>query len=188
MLSENPLWRPKNAAWTKAADLPVVAFSSVWPVEKARPHSEWGSLFGAPPCSPAHLPDRLHHGLPNVGRDVNNESWSRNHSWEHKGAGEGRRRPQPALLQVGSFDSALMEVWWVHMGQHGFLCTCLQNICGVYAQPTNPFCLFSEGGFSCGTLLRNKQLKVPKQPTAVGDMFCAMCVPRSSRLERFDYF
>ncbi len=148
---------------------------------KNQSHTVSGSLFGAPPCSPAHLPGPVHHGLSDAGRDINNKSWSRNHSGEHKREREGRRRPQPAPLQVSFFDTALMAVWWVHMGRHGFIRTCLHarlhNIYGVYAQPTNSFFLYSEGGFSCGKLLRKKQLRIPKQYTTMGDIICAMCVP-----------
>lgn len=76
---------------------------------KIQSHTVSGSLFGAPPCSPAHLPGPVHHGLSDAGRDINNKSWSRNHSGEHKREREGRRRPQPALLQVSSFDTL---PWW----------------------------------------------------------------------------
>lgn len=100
-------------------------------------HTMSGSPFGAPPCSPEHLPGPVHHGLSDAGRDINNKSWSRNHSQEHKREMEGRHRPQLALLQVSSFDTDLMAVWWVHMGRHGFMHTCLHsclhNIYGVYA-------------------------------------------------------
>lgn len=76
---------------------------------------------------------------------------------------------------------AMMAVWWVHMGWHGFIRMCLHarlhNIYDVYAQPTNSFFLCSEGGFSCGKLLRKKQLRIPKQYTTMGDIICAMCVP-----------
>lgn len=148
---------------------------------KLQSHTVSGSLFAAPPCSPAHLPGPVHHGLSDAGRDINNKSWSRNHSGEHKREREGRRRPQPARLQVSSFDTALMAVWWVHMGRHGFIRTCLHarlhNIYGVYARPTISFFLYSEGGFSCGKLLRKKQLRIPKQYTTMGDIICAMCVP-----------
>lgn len=100
---------------------------------------------------------------------------------KERGRGGCRHRPQPALLQVSSFDTALMAVWWVHMGRHGFIRTCLHarlhNIYGVYAQPTYSFFPHSEGGFSCGKLLRKKQLRIPKQYTTMGDIICAMCVP-----------
>lgn len=109
---------------------------------KIQSHTVSGSLFGAPPCS-LHLPGPLHHGLSDAGRDINNKSWSRNHNGEHKREREGRHRPQPALLQVSSFATALMAVWWVHMGRHGFIRMCLHarlhNIYGVYVQPTYSF-------------------------------------------------
>lgn len=146
--------------WCSASPLPFPPL--LWPfLEDSVQHSEWEPVC-CPPCSPAHLPGPVHHGLSYAGRDINNESWSRNHSGEHKGEREGRRRPQLALLQVSSFDTALMAVWWVHMGRHGFIRMCLHNIYGVYAQPTNSFFLDSEGGFSCGKLLRKKQLRIPK--------------------------
>lgn len=73
---------------------------------------------------------------------------------------------------------ALMAVWWVHTGWHGFIRTCLHvHLHNVYAQPTNSFFLDSEGGFSCGRQLRKKQLRIPKQHTTMGDIICAMCVP-----------
>ena len=37
-------------------------------------HTVSGSLFAAPPCSPAHLPRPVHHGLCDAGRDINNKS------------------------------------------------------------------------------------------------------------------
>ncbi|TNN74939.1 hypothetical protein EYF80_014857 [Liparis tanakae] len=43
-------------------------------------------------------------------RDINNTSRSRNHSGEHKGAREGRRGPQPALMQ-GDFPVASCFGW-----------------------------------------------------------------------------
>jgi len=52
---------------------------------KTRSHTVSGSLFGAPPCSPAHLPGLV---LSNVERDINNESWSRNHSGEYSSTAE----------------------------------------------------------------------------------------------------
>lgn len=144
--------------------------------------SQWvGACLGPHPAGCAHLPELVHHGLCNIARDINNESWSRNHRGEHKRDREGSRRPQLALLQVSSFDTVLMVVWWVHMGQHEFMRTCLHNIYGVYAKPTNPFLLSSEGGFSCGTLLRKKQLRIPKHHTTMGDIIGAMCVPCPSQ-------
>lgn len=140
-----------------------------------------GSLFGAPPCRPAHTSQSWSIMACLTWGDINNESWSRNHSGEHKRDREGTRRPQLALLQVSSFDTPLMVVWWVHMGQHGFIRPCLHNIYGVYTQPTNPFLLSSEGGFSCGTLLRKKQLRIPKQRTTMGDIIGAMCAPCPSQ-------
>lgn len=149
--------------------------------EKTQSHTVSSSLFGAPPWSPAHLPGPVHHGLSNAGKDINNESWSRNHSGEHKREREGAHRPQLALLQVSFFDIALISVWWVHMGRHGFIRMCLHNMYGVYAQPTDSFFLYSEGGFSCGKRLRKKQLRIPKQYTTMGDIVCAMCVPCPSQ-------
>lgn len=63
------------------------------------------------------------------------------------------------------------------MGLHTCLHARLHNIYGVYVQPTNSFFLDSEGGFSCGRLLRKKQLRIPKQSTTIGDIIGAMCVP-----------
>lgn len=37
-------------------------------------HTVSGSLFGAPPCNPEHLPGPVHHGLSDAGRDINNKS------------------------------------------------------------------------------------------------------------------
>lgn len=42
--------------------------------------------------------------------------------------------------------------------------------------PLMLFFLYSEGGFSCGKLLRKKQLRIPKQYTTMVDIICAMCV------------
>lgn len=89
--------------------------------EQPDPHSEWEPVWC--PTLQGCTPPRVHHGPSDAGRDINNESWSRNHSGEHKGEdGAGWRRPQPAGSAAGfaPLILALMAVWWVHMGWHGF--------------------------------------------------------------------
>lgn len=124
--------------------LPLLSpfFKNVFLIEKTQSHTVSSSPFGAPPQRLTHLPGLVHHGLSNAGKDINNESWSRNHIAEHKREREGSHRPQLALLQVSFFDAALISVWWVHMGRHGFIRMCLYSMYGVYAQPTDSFFFF----------------------------------------------
>lgn len=111
---------------------------------KSQSHTVSGSPFGAPPCSPAHLPGPVHHGPSDAGRDINNKSWSRNHSGEHKGEKEGRCRPQPALLQVGCFDThpdgSLMGahgVTWVYV--HVYILVDIISMVFMHSPPTRFF-------------------------------------------------
>lgn len=70
------------------------------------------------------------------------------------------------------------------MGAHGVTWVYIHVYMPVYIismvftrSPPTLFFLYSEGGFSCGSLLRKKQLRIPKQSTTMGDIIGAMCVP-----------
>lgn len=144
---------------------------------KSQSHTVSGSQLGAPPCSLAHLPRRVHHGLSDAGRDIGTELKQKPRWTETGNADEGhswlRRRFAPFIV-------VLKAVWWVHMGWHGFtyMFTCMFTQYGWCLRTAHQlFFPHSEGGFSCGKLLRKKQLRIPKQHTTMGDIICAMCVP-----------
>lgn len=94
--------RPKNTKrffFFLEASLELAAL--LWPFwEHGVPPSVWQ------PCTPPRTVSI---------RDMNKRSWSRNHSRE-------------AGLQVGCCDWALMPLWWLHMGRHGFVRMCLHHI------------------------------------------------------------
>lgn len=109
---------------------PPFFFALLWPFwEDSVPHSEWEPVWcpTLQPCTPPRTgPD---HSPSDAGRDINNNSWSRNHSGEHKREREGRCRPKPALLQVQSFDSCPDGSL---MGAHGVTCVYVHVCMLVY--------------------------------------------------------
>lgn len=108
---------------------------------KSQSYTASGSQFVAPPCRPVHLPGPDHHCLSDAGRDINNKSWSRNHSQEHKRDTERRCGLCLALLQVPSFDTRpdgnLMGAHGVtRVYVHVYMCVYIASIVFMHSPPT----------------------------------------------------
>ena len=138
----------------------------------------------APPPAALHT-SPVQQGLSDAGRDINNKSWSRNHSGEHRergGADAGHNwlccRSAPLIQPWWQFDGCT----WGDMGLYVRVYMHVYIISMVFTH--SPLILFFftlKGDFPVAKLLRKKQLRIPKQHTTMGDIICAMCIPCPSQ-------
>lgn len=145
-----------------------------------------GSLFGAPPWSTAHLPGSIMARLMQAETSITAAEAETTAQNTREGTGKADAGRNRLCCRFRSFDSGPDGSL---MGAHGVTWVYIHVYMPVYiismvfmCGPPALFSLDSGGGFSCGSLLRKKQLRIPKQSTTMGDIIGAMCVPFLSQV------